>query len=359
MAAISFLLVTVYFLHAMMALFCLLMVFSFIVYRYRKNFFKLVLNSLYLVPLGLLVVYWWFFIQNAAESSTSFKSADSSTLAYMKVYYATEFIQNYAWRVMFLFSDNYQLFAKKPGYITGVLLSFIILVPFLILFYKYAFSKEGRRSLVTYFTSDDKLIYILLFLAVTFFCYFLLPIRIPGQEPLFERFGTILLFALLFLGSRIKEVNHKIFAYAACLVALTHLLLWTQYFRQFDQDNKEFAEILPQDNTKVLSYMNYDPAYRGRMVYDAFQNYFIAKKKGISTSKIIDYRFGMIRRKESGGLPFQGHMYYNENPRGAIQKADYLLIRGTMSPDHQRILDSVNTFHKVKDVNNWHLLKRG
>ena len=66
----------------------------------------------------------------------------------------------------------------------------------------------------------------------------------------------------------------------------------------------------------------------------------------------------MVRRKESGGLPQQGHMYYNENPRQLLNKSDYILVRGIMSPTHQRILDSLNTFTKVKDVNDWHLLKR-
>ncbi|TXK52117.1 hypothetical protein FVR03_02310 [Pontibacter qinzhouensis] len=358
MGAISVLLLFVYFLHAMVALFCLLMMFSFIAFRFRGNFVKLVQYSLALVPLGLLVLYWWFFIQNAVESSTAYSTQETSTLAYMKEYYKAEFWQTYLDRTMFLYADNAQLFIGKIGKATGLLLTTFILAPISLLLYNFLFTRKRSINWSSFLKTDDTSNYMLLFLAVAAGCYFLLPIRIPGQEPLYERFSTILLLALIFIGCKVPQINGRFFSYAASVVALAHLLLWGDYFRQFDQDNSTFAEVLPTDNDKVLTYMNYDPAYRGRNVYDHFQNYFIVWNRGIATSKVIDYRFGMIRRHEQGDLPYQEHMYYNYDPEDMIKKSDYILVRGDMSEPHQQLLDSLGYFEEVKNVDKWHLLKK-
>ncbi|MBO0356788.1 hypothetical protein J0X19_02425 [Hymenobacter sp. BT186] len=280
-----------------------------------------------------------------------------STLQSMKGYYASEFLQTYKWRLMFLFADNYQLFAGNAGYLTGVLLSFILISPIFYIVYKLFFGKKKYLEVVPAL-QDNKFVYILILFVVAAVCFFLLPKRIPGQEPLYERFCTILLLSILFIGCRIFQENNRIFAGAAVLVAIVHLALWGQYFQQFDRENQNFAELLPQDKTKVLSYLNYDPAFRGRMVYDQFQNYFIVRKQGIATSKIIDFRFGMIRRKESGGLPTQGDIYRGAGPRELMKRADYLLVRGVPSPDHQRILDSLGTFSQIKTLGKWHLLEK-
>lgn len=357
MLGIAALLVAVYFLHAMMALFCLLMVFAFIAYRYRTNFKGLVAHSFVLVPLGLLIVYWWFFLQNSAESTTGYRNEDVSTLQSMKGYYASEFLQTYKWRLMFLFADNYQLFAGNAGYLTGILLSFILIIPLLYIGYSVLLNKKTTTEVVPAL-QDNKFIYIVILFFVSTVCFFLLPKRIPGQEPLYERFCTILLLSILFIGSKVFQENNRLFAVAASLVAVVHLVLWGQYFQQFDRENQNFVELLPQDKTKVLSYLNYDPAHRGRMVYDQFQNYFIVRKHGIATSKIIDFRFGMIRRKESGGLPTQGDIYRGAGPRELMKRADYLLIRGTPTPAHQHILDSLGAFSQVKQLGKWHLLER-
>lgn len=357
MLGIATLLATVYFLHAMMALFSLLMVFSFIAYRYRANFKGLVTHAFVLVPLGLLVVYWWFFLQHSAESTTGYRNEDVSTLQSMKRYYAGEFLQTYKWRLMFLFADNYHLFADNAGYLTGALLSFILIVPLLYVIYQIVLNKKRAVEVVPAL-QDNKFVYIIILFVVAAVCFFLLPKRIPGQEPIYERFCTILLLSILFIGSKVFQENNRVFAIAAGVVAVVHLGLWGQYFQQFDRENQNFVELLPQDKTKVLSYLNYDPPFRGSMVYDQFQNYFIVRKQGIATSKIIDFRFGMIRRKESGGLPTQGDIYRGASPRELMKRADYLLVRGVPTPAHQHILDSLGTFSEVKSQGKWHLLER-
>ena len=357
MLGISILLIIIYFLHAMVALFCGLMLTTFLVYKYKDNIKSLLLNSLYLVPLGLLIINWWFVLQKSAENSVTYTSKEVSTLLFMKEYYLHDFWLTYLSRGRFLVADNSPLFSGYVGKVAGFGFAFIILLPFLLLIYR-RLTKKIKITTGLLYDKNNRFHYILLFLAVNSICYFFLPDKIPGQEPLYERFSTTLLLALLFIGSKLPEINRKFFAYATVIIATCHLLLWAQYLVQFNQQNADFAQILPQDNSKVLSYMNYDPAYRGRMMYDHFQNYFIVKKQGITTSRIIDYRFGMIRRTESNALPPQNYMYNQDNPRALLQRADYILVRGIISPDHQRILDSLHTFHLVRDVRNWHLLQR-
>jgi len=355
MLGISILLIGIYFMHAMVALFCVLMLATFLLYRYN-NIRKLLLNSFCLIPLGILIINWWFVLQKSAENSVSYGSKDVSTLAFMKEYYLHDFWLTYLSRGRFLVVDNSPLFDGLFGKVVGLLFSLIILIPLLLLIYNFIFRKYYKFNFS--YKKENKLHYIVIFLLINIICYFFLPSKIPGQEPIYERFSTTLLIALLFIASKIPEANKKFLTYAAIIIASCHLILWTQYLMQFNRENEAFAQILPQDNSKVLSFMNYDPAYRGRMMYDHFQNYFIVKKQGIATSRIIDYRFGMIRRKESGGLPPQNYMYNDDNPRALLKKSDYILIRGTISSNHQRILDSLNTFRLVRNVQNWHLLKR-
>jgi len=354
MISISVLLTIVYFLHAMVALFAILMMSFFLLYKYRNSVIKLVLNSLSLIPLSSLILYWWFFLQKQAESSTQYHKRES-TFDFIKYYYQHDFWQTYAKRASFLIADNFQLFDGRVGKLVAFTLSCIIFAPFTLFIYSYL---KRKQIIVLSRLFDENTIYILLFFVANSVCFFLLPAKIPGQEPLYERFSTMLLLSVILIGSKLPVVYNNSFYYIVTALTFIHLALWTQYFLQFNQENKYFEQILPQDNTKVLSYMNYDPAYRGRMVYDHFQNYFIVKRQGISTSKVIDYRFGMIRRKNSGGLPHQGHMYYRDSPRDLLLKSDYILVRGIISYNDQRLLDSLSTFVKIKNIDNWHLLKR-
>ncbi|QNE38271.1 hypothetical protein F1C16_01215 [Hymenobacter sp. NBH84] len=354
MVSISILLIIVYFLHAMVALFSMLMMASFLFYKYRNSSIKLILNSLSLLPLISLILYWWFFLQKQAETSTQYNKQES-TFAFLKSYYQYSFLQTYTKRVSFLIADNFQLFDGKLGKVVAFTLSCVIFAPFIIFIYNYF----KKNITITHFRFlNESAIYLILFFAVNCICFFLLPAKIPGQEPLYERFSTMLLLSIILMGSKLPILYRVSFSYVIITLAFIHLTLWAQYFFQFNQENKYFEQILPQDNTKILSYMNYDPAYRGRMVYDHFQNYFIVKKQGISTSKVIDYRFGMVRRKNSGGLPHQGHMYYRDSPRELLLKSDYILVRGIIPPRDQRLLDSMNTFVNVRNIYNWHLLKR-
>jgi hypothetical protein len=74
--------------------------------------------------------------------------------------------------------------------------------------------------------------------------------------------------------------------------------------------------------------------YRDRPVYIHFPNYHIVWNQGLATTKIIDFRFGVVRRGERGEeIP-----YYNEwanleesNSEQLAEDLDYLLVKSGSS----------------------------
>jgi hypothetical protein len=117
-----------------------------------------------------------------------------------------------------------------------------------------------------------------------------------------------------------------------CLAALAYTLLWFQYIYSFNRQNNNFNPELfggMSQGTKLAGLI-YENEYRGRKVYIHFPNYFIVWKKGIAASKIIDYRFGVVRRvAPESELPFYEE-FIAENFRHQTQYStvDYLLVRG-------------------------------
>jgi hypothetical protein len=70
-------------------------------------------------------------------------------------------------------------------------------------------------------------------------------------------------------------------------------------------------------------------------------------KKGIAASKIIDYRFGVVRRVASeSALPFYQELiadHYKPQPQYA--KVDYLLVRGTAPVARDVNLENFSLWH--------------
>src|SRR5690606_8605243 len=76
------------------------------------------------------------------------------------------------------------------------------------------------------------------------------------------------------------------------------------------------------DNDQKMSGLIFDYSFRGRRVYIHFQNYFITWQKGISSSKIIDYRFGVINRKvDTAVLP--EHYDWSPQQKGFLDSFHY------------------------------------
>jgi hypothetical protein len=109
-------------------------------------------------------------------------------------------------------------------------------------------------------------------------------------------------------------------------------MLWFEYIYVFNRENSDFTQKLfaEVNNRSRLAGLIYDNKYRGRLVYIHYPNYFLVWKHGISASKIIDYRFGIVRRAAlESEIPF-----YNEligegyRPLPEYATLEYILVRG-------------------------------
>ena len=156
------------------------------------------------------------------------------------------------------------------------------------------------------------------------------------------------------------DVNKAWLKYFAVLSVMVYSFLWFEYVYSFNQENKnftpEFFAGIPREGK--LAGLIYDNTYRGRKVYIHFPNYFIVWKKGIAASKIIDYRFGVVRRvAPETELPFY-HELIGENYSYQEQYSniDYLLVRGT-APVNDDL--NLRNFRLWKESEPWKIYQRG
>ena len=133
--------------------------------------------------------------------------------------------------------------------------------------------------------------------------------------------------------------------------------VWSEYIISFNRENRNFNPefFAGVDPEQTLAGLIYDNRYRGRKVYIHFPNYYIVWKRGIATSKIIDYRFGVVRRTSNDKLPYYHELIgddYGYQPQ--YQNLDYLLVRGAapQEPD-----SNLSSFELEKRLGPWSLYK--
>src|SRR5699024_5792325 len=152
--------------------------------------------------------------------------------------------------------------------------------------------------------------------------------------------------------------NHKWLRHYVVGALIIYMFMWGEYIYSFNQANKGmnktfFSEIEPGSRISALIY---DAAYRGKMVYPHFPNYFIVWNKGIATSKIIDYRFGIIRRKASlEELPYYHAMIgASYAPVEGYDDLEYLLVKGKAPVEND---ENLLNFSLIKEEGHWRLYK--
>src|SRR5690606_10813595 len=174
--------------------------------------------------------------------------------------------------------------------------------------------------------------YLTILFAASVACYFLLPERLPGQAPLYQRFSTIVMLSLVLVGSvLVREIDARQLKWFVVVVLCAVMVIWGEYLITFNRQNRDFnASFLRIDNPddKLLGLI-WNGDYRGRKVYIHFPNYYIVWHNGIAGSKIIDYRFGIVRRVvPESTLPFyQEYAHERFVPLMKYDAADYLLAR--------------------------------
>lgn len=314
---IAFLLVMLFLMHAQNALFGLLLYGIMMLFRYGRSFKKLLVRAA-LVPLPLVaLIFAWWFTRPAVN--------EESTLGYLLDYYTSEYFSKFVMRFGIVVFDNFQLRAGLPGVVMATIIFALIFIPLIAL-------KPWRARPVRTLASGNTLYPLILFL-VSLGCYLFLPDKLPGQTPLFQRFTTMVLLSFIILASVwVGPVRVPWLRYFTVAAAAGYMMLWFEYIHVFNRENKDFTKMFFSEvnNQSRLAGLIYDNRYRGRLVYIHYPNYFLVWKHGISASKIIDYRFGIVRRAAlESEIPFYNELI-GEGYRPLPQYAglEYMLVRG-------------------------------
>ncbi|MCK4351229.1 MAG: hypothetical protein KAX13_10230 [Candidatus Krumholzibacteria bacterium] len=312
---ITLLLTALFFVHALAALFALLLLVVCGLLRSRDGPLALLSRLAPALPLVFLLIAWWR-SQPDGESLGGFLAG----------YYADGFFQSILPRAHILFLDNYHLYKEWSGILAGSVLTCAIAAPGILSLIR-AHGKSDRGKLV-------RSVPFILF-ACSLACFFFLPHEIPRQSILYQRFSVLLLLSLVFLGAYVERAGilslPKILYIAA---AVTHLVLWAGYFTGFDAENEGFdASFFPEASAgERLAGLVFDFTYRGKPVYIHFPSYFTVWGRGIAATSFVDYRFGFVRGRPGGArLPrYQEWIGKTDGSQGRYGAMDYILVRGSL-----------------------------
>jgi hypothetical protein len=344
-AVIAVLLILLYLMHAQNALLGLLLYGIITLYAHRHSIKHIALRILTVpLPLVILIFSWWFTREGA--------DSEESTLTYLMNYYSSSFFRDFPMRFRLVVFDNFQLF---EGYTGIVLATFFFLCVFMPLVWYRAWN-----SITLDFFREDKNKYALLFFATVIGCYWFLPDKLPGQTPLFQRFCTTVMITFIIVGSvALKNVRSRALPVFSFVIVALYSILWGDYLYAFNKQNRSFNPefFAGMENRSTIAGLIYDNSFRGRKVYIHYPNYFLVWNKGIAASKIIDYRFGVVRRVASEAeLPFY-HELIGEGYREMKQYSnlDYLLVKGKAPVDPD---PNLYGFTLLREVPGWRLYMR-
>lgn len=275
-------LLLIFSMHFQNALFmCFLYLVSVLV-TFRKNLLKAIAPLLILLPLFIIML-----IVYLGDAKGNYESL----LPFLLRYVREEFIPGIPVKLqMFLVADNFY-FTKNLvlGSIYAVIFSLTIIIPSVLFIFK-------RKS---YNTIKSVPLPVVVLLIAAFAFYFILPADIPGQNVVNQRFTVFIFLALLTVASLLKLnlKQEKIFIAVTILIVFFQFTVVSKYYYDFEMETKIFTEkIFPDSPDKVIYGYFLDYKFYTRPVYLHFHNYYTVWKKGI-TGGIVDYRYGIIRRK--------------------------------------------------------------
>lgn len=341
---IAGLLIVLFLMHAQNALFGL-MLFGFLtLYKFRSSFKELVIRGILIpLPLVILIFAWWFTRGGEKEGSTS---------GYLLEYYMNHYFQNFLMRFRLIVFDNFQLREGWLGIGLALVISALVVIPLI------WFKPWKTKSFLSFLLPSYA--YALIFFLTGFICYMILPDQLPGQSPLFQRFCTIVILSFIIFSSvwlgHVKSASLKYFVIGSVTL---YSFLWFEYIFTFNKINTGFNNTLFSGipNTSRIAGLIYDHKYRGRKVYIHYPNYFVVWNQGVAASKIIDYRFGVVRRVAlESEVPFYteyiGDGYKNID---AYKNLEYLLVKGKAPVATDA---NVEGFSLLRETGDWKVYKR-
>ncbi len=341
---ISATLLLMFFMHAQNALLGLVLYGGMMLYRYRTGMWRRVIPLLAVpAPLIALIFVWWF-------SRPPDNSGD--TIDYLRDYYASAWLETFVMRARIAVFDNFQLFEGWTGIAVAFGFFICVLAP-------VVFLRPWERNRYPAKERTNISLAFVFFLSV-WACYMFLPDKLPGQTPLFQRFCTIVMLAFIILCSVwIGNGTPRWLRAFVISVCLIYSALWAEYIWSFNRHNRGFNKEFFSgiDSHDMLAGLIYDNKYRGRKVYIHFPSYFIVWNKGLSATKIIDYRFGIVRRTSTAfDIPFY-HELIGENYRFQSQydAVDLFLVRGDAPVGNDQHL---RNFQLIRKADAWKLYER-
>lgn len=305
----------------------------------RKQFAK---SMLLIVPTVVLVGGWW--IGTVSESEQSLGE-------FLMSYYQDSYARSFRVRSFFFIFDNSYLAGGRQGLIWGGLIAALSMS-----FIGWAAVLEWKTFLPT--LKERRFRPAIAFVLGAAFCFLCLPEGLPGQWALNQRFSVYFILGVIALSSvfELKMLPRPLVIAVILSGCLVHAALYADYFRDFGEETDGFAEaILPVAGETRLAGLILEPHFRGTLSYLHFSNYYIVRRQGIAVSRMVDFRFGTVRRKEDGSDLPEAMMRFDISPdyAGEYDEIDYLMVRGEISPSMR---DSLNNFEESNRHGKWSLL---
>jgi hypothetical protein len=333
-----------FFIHVLAAVFFLLTYWLTCLFDKRLTVRGTVASVALTLPLISLIGWWWLGTESSGEQSL---------VEFLSSYYSNLYVGSLYVRSFFFIFDNSYLAGQHAGLVFGGLIALVS-----VLFIGWALIMEKAAIVAAVKNPEHQPA--LIFAGAAAGCFWLLPEGLPGQWALNQRFSVYSVLGLIVLSSVIdlKRMPREWVVGIIAAACVMHAVLYADYFRDFGIETAGFTdEILPEAEGNRLAGLILKPHFRGTLSYLHFSNYYIVRKQGIAVSRMVDFRFGTVRRKfEDGRLP-EAKMRFDMAPdySGEYDDIDYLVVRGDLSADMR---DSLLNFEEKTRTGDWSLLVR-
>lgn len=343
---ITFLFLLLFLMHVLTSIFCVMIFITSVIVFNKNSFLRILKKSIILIPIILLIILW--------QSSQPSQVHGQSMLSILLDYYRNAYFQTFSLRTGLFYWDNYLLTGGLLGCVIASLFSLVII----------AVSLNWRDPLKNPFGQKAKtkrFIFISILFINSILWYLLFP-RIRGIfQVSFYRFTVFCFLSIIILGSIVAHRSiPQIKIQLICAVSFLHFILWANYFGDFYKENREFTgKIFPETSKeKILAGVMYDFRYKGQPVYIHFPNYFIVWKKGIATTRVIDFGgpWSIGRKVGKNILPEYNEWVglYNDYD-GRYVDVDFIYARGKFP---KKDLQYFKKFEIVGQLDEWTFCRR-
>jgi len=282
LAGMFIFLLLIFSMHFQNAIFMSFIYFASVLIIFRKNIIKTAVSLSILVPLFVIMLLVYL-----GDAKGNYESLFPFLIRYVK----EEFLLSIPLKLqMFLVADNFYLTRNLAlGSVFAAIFSLAVLLP--AVFFLIQRKKSGLANLIP--------VPVIVFLTSAIVFYFILPADIPGQNIVNQRFTVFIFLGLIPVAGllSLKPLRDKIIIAVLTILVFIQCTVVSKYYYDFEKESRIFNEkIFPDDSDKVIYgyFLNYK--FYSRPVYLHFHNYYTVWKKGI-TGGIVDYRYGIIRRK--------------------------------------------------------------